>query len=403
MLERSALAPSQALLDHPERIIAVYRGWDTFERVHGGPEIIDFDLTAISDTASFNSRREILVALEDLHEQLDDSSHEGEFLRDKLLGSIYYLRALMGQQVPFDQYLRHTLGIFPEPFSDQEINAARHKVNELLSHFGLQLRKEDREKYDARLTIHDPEEIKQGIIKNQQYCLARLREKGIPTPEELDLRVEFTKVDAYWSNWISGSFTEGIELRINLHSRKKYELGKPLVLSLHEICGHAVHMSIWRELILQGKINPACGLTTVHSPESFIAEGLGQTVAEFLGNEEDFPIEFWLSRWLHYYTLMVLHNAHLMIYEGAPVEKILHFAESNLPFSPPSQIEAEIRDRGTDPLFRSYQLSYAAAEYMVRSLIQDLTPQRRQQFFVELYTRPMTPGQLQELVQHVKT
>lgn len=403
MLRRSAPASSQALLDHPETIIAVYRGWDAFERAHGGSQIIDFDLTSVNDTASFDSRGEILWALEDLHHQLDDSSHEGEFLREKLLGSIYYLRALMGQQIPFNKYLRHTLGIFPEPFSDQEIDAARRRVNELLSHFGLQLRNADKEKYETKLTINDPEKIKQGIIANQQFCLARLREKGIPTPEKLDLRVEFTKVDAYWSNWIGGSFTEGITLRINLHSRRRYDLGKPLVLSLHEICGHAVHMAIWRDLILQGAINQACGLTTVHSPEVFVSEGLGQTVADFLGGEEDFPIEFWLSRWLHSYTLMILHNAHLMIYDGVPVEKILHFAGSNLPFSPPRQIEAEIRDRGTDPLLKAYQLSYAAAEHMIGSLVQDFTAQQRQQFFVELYTTPMTPTQLQTLAQAVQS
>src|SRR5712692_10052743 len=142
MDRHSALATSRSLLDHPERIIAVYRGWEAFERAQGGPQIIDFDLSSIDDAASFNSRREILLALEDLCEQLNDSSHEGEFLRAKLQGSIFYLRALMGQQISFDEYLKHTLGILPEPFSTQEIDDTRDKINELLSSFGLQLQEE---------------------------------------------------------------------------------------------------------------------------------------------------------------------------------------------------------------------------------------------------------------------
>jgi hypothetical protein len=390
------------LVDSPERIIRVYRGWDAFERANGGPQIIDFDLTDINDTAEFHSRSEILGALMDLFKDLDNSSPEAEFLHDKLRGSIFYLRALMGQQIPFPEYIVNTLGIVPERFPDEEILAVRHKVDELLSSFGLQLNLEDRRKFEDRLIIHNPDEIKRRIIKDFDVWLARLREQGIPSPQKLTLRVEFTEADEYWSNWISGSLTDGIKLRINLHSRKQYDLGKPMALCLHEICGHAVQMSIWAKLISEGQINPGCGLTAVHSPEMFVAEGLGQTVADLLGDEEDFPREYQLSRWLQYYTLMVLQNAHLMIYQGVPVEQIINYASGNLPFEQPQMLEAEIRDRGTNPLNRTYQLSYATAEHMIRRLIQDFTPQQKRRLFFEAYTRPMTPVQLQRFAQSVR-
>jgi hypothetical protein len=109
MYARSAFIKNRSLLAYTERIIAAYRGWDAFERAHGGPQIIDFDLSKISHTDLFNTRGEILATLKDLYEQVDDSSHEGEFLQAKLQGSLFYLRALMGQQIPFDEYLQHTL------------------------------------------------------------------------------------------------------------------------------------------------------------------------------------------------------------------------------------------------------------------------------------------------------
>jgi hypothetical protein len=403
MHRQSTPAQPQSLLSRPERIIAVYRGWDAFERAHGGPQIIDFDLTQVNDIVPFSSRLEVLSALEDLREHINGTSKEQEFLRDKLLGSSFYLRALLGQQIPFREYVQHTLGIPIEPFPDQELNVVRDRVNELLSTFGVELKAECKEEFEAKLTIHDPEEIKRGITDDQEFWLRRLREKGIPTPDKLDLQVEFVKIDAYWSNWISGSFTEGMRLRINLHSRKKYELGRPLVLCLHEICGHAAQMTLWRDLIAQGRMNPACGLTTVHSPEAFVSEGLGQTVADFLGDESDFPPEFWLSRWLQYYTLMVLHNAHLMIYEAASIEEIFQYAHSRLPFSPPLAIEAEIRDRGRDPLYRSYQLTYAMGEHMIRSLSKEFDSQQKQFFFSEIYSTPMTPKQLQDLAREIES
>ncbi len=126
-------------------------------------------------------------------------------------------------------------------------------------------------------------------------------------------------------------------------------------------------MSIWRESIARGQLNQACGLTTGHSPEMVLAEGLGQTVPDLLGAEAQSPPEFALTRALQYYRLLVLHNAHLMIYDGEPIERILEYATDLLPFSEPTTIEAEIRDRARDPLFRTYQLSYATGERLIRN------------------------------------
>jgi hypothetical protein len=401
-MQKQFVSPRSEFLSGTEKIIAVYRGWDNFERAHGGPEIIDFDLTEVDNTDSFTSREEILSALENLAEQLDTNSHEGEFLHDKLQGSIFYLRAILGQQIPFNEYARYTIGISVTPFSDHELEALQNEVNDLLSYFGIELKAEDKEKFETTLTISDPEKIKRGITDNQEFWLARLRDYGVPTPQRFRLNVEFVEVDAYWSNWINGSFREGVTLRINIHPRKKYELGRPLMLCLHEICGHALQMTLWKDAIAGGVLNPACGLTTVHSPEAFVCEGLGQTVADFLSDENDFPREFWLTRRLQYYTLMVLHNAHLMIYESVPAEEILQYAETRLPFTPSSVIEAEMRDRRSDPLYRTYQLTYAAGEHMIKTLTRDLTPEQKRLLLRELYSTPMTPKQLTRLATRIR-
>jgi hypothetical protein len=113
-----------------DKIIAVYRGWHNFERAHDGAEIVDFDLTEMKTADSFESREEILAALISLAEQLDTNSHEGEFLHDKVKASIAYLRAVLGQPIPFDEYIRDTLGVSITVFSDQELLAPRNRVKE---------------------------------------------------------------------------------------------------------------------------------------------------------------------------------------------------------------------------------------------------------------------------------
>ncbi|HEV2987890.1 MAG TPA: hypothetical protein VG759_05575 [Candidatus Angelobacter sp.] len=395
--------PHQLVSEATEHFIMTYRGWDAFERAHGGPDIIDFDLSTFEGLASFNSRREILFELSKLYDQLDGTANEEEFLRSRVRGSIAYLRALMGQQIPFPEYLEHTLGLVPVPFSDEEVENARAAVIEYLAPFDLILRVEDRERFERKLLIHDANEIRKGIIGHQELWLRRLRDTGIPVPADLYFSVQFTQVDAYWSNWISGSVQKGITLNINLHARKRYDKGRPLVLCLHEICGHAVQMSIWRDLIAEGRLNPACGLTTVHSPEMLANEGLGQVVSELLTDDWVFPPEFHLSRALQYYTLVILHNAHLMLYEQAPVENIIDYIIDCLPLADPDTIDYEIRDRGTSPLFRSYQLSYAIGEQTMMRLIQGLKLPQKRAFFLELYTRPLTPMQLSQLADAVSS
>jgi hypothetical protein len=380
-----------------EKLIHIYRGWDAFEFSQGGPSIIDFDLTTVDGSASFTSRPEILDALTNLQDQFGDGE-EGEFLRSRVIGSIYYLRALMDEKIPFPEYIRSTLGICPEPFSDEEIEKSRQAAIRLLAECSatssLSMTARNREQFQRVFYLTDQNAIRNGIIDGKNEWLRRLFIAGVPFRGEISLSVEFREVDAYWSNWISGSALNGITLQINLHPRKRYDLGKPLSLCLHEICGHAVQMTIWQDLITKGKMNPACGITTVHSPEVFAAEGLGQTVADLLNLNWTFPIEFLLSRALQYHSLLVLHNAHLKIYAGESDDSILDYACDNLPFSDPENLESEIQDRRDNPLFRTYQLSYSASESKIRSLVAKKSPAQIRSFFVEMYTRPMTAQQL---------
>jgi len=91
-----------------------------------------------------------------------------------------------------------------------------------------------------------------------------------------------------------------------------------------------------------------------------------------------------------------------MIYQSTPVEQILQYATTRLPFTSRVVIEAEIRDRRTDPLYRTYQLTYAAGEQMIRTLIRDLTSEQKRLLLRELYLTPMTPQQLTRLAHTIK-
>jgi len=389
--------PSSSVAAASDAIIDVYRGWHDFEQRHGGPNVIDFDLCRPGEGRSFRSRGEILAALIDLLPRVDDVWDEAAFLRSRISGSVAYIRALMGQQIPFPEYVERTLGVRPVKFSDEDIAAAESELSKRLAPFGLELNAAYRSRFESRMILREREVIRAGILDYRGW-VALLKDTGIPVPDAFDVTVEFVEVDAYWSNWIRGTARGAMTLSINLHPRQRYDRGRPLALCLHEICGHAVHMSIWRDRIRDGTLVEACGATTVHAPEMFVSEGLGQTVADLLNDRAGLPDELVLSRLLHTHKLMVLHNMHLLIYEGIPIEDAIEYARARLPFTDETILESEARDRGTNPLFRTYQLSYAVAEREITRLSRGMSAARRQRFFRTLFTRPLIPQELPGLV-----
>lgn len=375
------------------KLISVFRGWDIYERTHGGPAIVDFDLCAPGQPVHFESRREVREALVDLAECLRGETGSVPFLRSRVEGSIAYLRALAGEPVPFEEYIHATLGMAPGTVPDSELRAARAEAESHLDRYGLRFDRNDRARFEREFVLADEAAIKSGIFDSKDLWLGRLGSLSVPVPHAMKLSVRFTSVDAPWANWIAGT-RAGFELEINLHPRKKYYRGSPLALCLHEICGHAVQMAIWQQRIEEGTLDDACGITTVHSPETFAAEGLGQTVHFLVGRHFPLPPELWLRKSLQYYELLVMQNAQIRLYQGEPFEQALDYAEERLSLSNREDIESELRERFVNPLSRTYQLSYSIAERALRQLIAPMSDAQMSQFFRRIYEEPMTPAEL---------
>lgn len=374
--------------------ISIYRGWDRFEKRSGGPSIVDFDLAPFGKSHSFRSRLEVLDALKDLEQEIPGEDGSAPFLRGRVGGSIAYLRALMGEAIPFDEYIASTLGTRVGPIPKTDLAAARREVELRLGRFELLYQRKARERFEHQFLLHDRTAVKSGIVDSKDLWLSRLRSFSIPVPAGIKLTVRFASVDEYWANWIAGSRTRGFDLAINLHPRKKYLRGSPLALCLHEICGHAAQMAVWGDRIRKGKLSPACGVTTVHSPENFITEGLGQTSHLLFATKFDLPDELWLRKALQYHELLIMQNAHLKLYAGESLSRALSFADDALPFSHRSDLEKSLRSRLSDPLSRTYQLSYSVAEYRIRKLVAAMDDIQTVRFFARLYQVPMTPAQL---------
>jgi hypothetical protein len=378
-------------------IIALYRGWHALERQLGGADIIDFDLTAaIVPPLKFASRYQVLLALEDCARSLTGEDTASQFHRDRLQASIYYLNVMLGERVPFAEYVRQTMGVVPERFSEVQLLDSFDRVDTLLQEIGLKFCPEYQEQYEQQCLIQDKTTV-QALTQSQ---LAKWRDRlarYIAVPALDQVAVSFAPVDAYWSNWVSGSVQDGFELRVNVHPRVKYLKGMPSLLAAHEYCGHLMQVQQWALNVADGSIDAGYGFTTVHSPEAFMMEGLADVLVYLLADEAELDFDERLARELTWHSRLVSNNVHYLINTGHHFRDVFHYYRRYSPFLDDRTIESSIRDRANDPLGRTYQYVYGIALDYFRQLLAGQPFDRQCEMLQMLYHQPYTKTQLDRL------
>jgi hypothetical protein len=376
-------------------LIALYRGWQALESDLGGIDVIDFDLTATTDRFTFSSRHEVLLALETAGRSLTVNDINSEFNYARLQASIYYLNACLGEQIPFFDYVEKTMGIIPQRFSEVLLLDSYDRCDALLEEIGLKFCPNYRAEYETQCLIQDKTQVKAQIHQQLEKWLQRLGQY-IQLPELKSVTVSFAEVDAYWSNWVSGSVCDGFNLRVNLHPRIKYLKGTPSLLAAHEYCGHLIQVQQWAMNLADRTINPSYGFTTVHTPEAFTMEGLADVLVYILADESTLNFDEKLARQLTWHSRLVSNNVHYLINTGHAFRDVFAYCRKYLPFADARTIESSIRDRSCSPLGRTYQYVYGLALDYFRQQFEG-RPDRIGVALPMLYQQPYTKRQLDEL------
>jgi len=107
-----------------QEIIDAYMGWDRLEKPNK-IDIIDFCLIPRTNGKEFKSREQVIEKLKDLHNRVEPTNFEEEFIKAKLYASITYLNALMGEVLPFSEYVKRVTGVTPQLIPESVIQ--KHK------------------------------------------------------------------------------------------------------------------------------------------------------------------------------------------------------------------------------------------------------------------------------------
>src|SRR5256885_15194489 len=115
--------------DIDRELVDLYRAWDAVERSQHKSSIIDFDLAPVRRFSMVRDRMDVRRRLEIAREALvGEKTSLGVLARQRLDASIAYLRVLGGESIPFEPYVKGTLGIEPRKFSEEEITKQKNIV-----------------------------------------------------------------------------------------------------------------------------------------------------------------------------------------------------------------------------------------------------------------------------------
>jgi hypothetical protein len=435
LIERSGRVAKSALPTHIDReLVSLYRAWDDFERGELRSPVIDFDLAEPGQTMRVSSREQVLHAIEEHLARLRAAHAPApvdQLVIQRLSASATYLRALLGERLPLQEYLQQTMGITPRIFDEETLLALQRRVATSLVDAGevessrMFSDQAAAQRFQHEFLIRDESKLPRQFAFYLEKWIGPLRglltelfpglvvsvilspdgmtrqawtlsDTGAPNVgDRYDVRVQFAKENAYWKNWISGNLSEReITLRINTHPRHVWYQGTPEVLVLHEYCGHAAQLILWHDRLRRHVLPQFLGILTVHFPDQFLLEGLAEAMPYVLPGRVTLEKRSIAMRELQYYTLLVMNNVHVIANGKDGEEAALGYAAERLPFTALDTLRAEVRARTLDPTFRAYQYVYGIAKHTLLQYHNQMASDAWRGFLAFVFSQPSSAQQL---------
>ena len=365
------------------------RRWDALERSHGEPPVIDFDCTPPTVTPRpFENRFVALDELSRLRIEADAQQHQ-RALSTQLDAHIAYLRALIGEQLSFNDYISATQGCAPRGWARDYLEQRASIAKDTLGSLGISWDEHTWRNLHAVSEQLPAAEVGAAIAKYASKYESGIR-RLVDTDADFNLTIEDVEIDAYWSYWLDGAGHD-TRLRIN-KSRASFSHADAYRFALHEVLGHALQYS---SLTAQAEVNTVewPRILAVHCPHQVLFEGLAQ-VLPWIASPDD-EIVAARTRIDHFLNL-VRGQLHILVNNGVTVADCRDFARRQVPWWTDEEIARELYDRSRNPQLRSYLWSYPAGIDWFIQLVEagGTTPT---EVLRAAYKRPLTPRELHKL------
>lgn len=315
-----------------------------------------------------------------------------DFLRQKLIGTAAYIRALLGEQLAFNDYIQQTMGFTPSRIPDNAIAKLKQKAVTALGALNVKWTLDAREKL-FRDHLIDIVFLALDLNKHFGMVTPVVRER-LKLSAPINLKFGQRKSDDWWDFWIETIRGQPTTLIIN--SKKNHNKTHGLRFGAHEIDGHALHLA---ELINSASIrlvdSPALNITTF-SCEAFHMEGLAAALLELgvIPKELDPLTEAAIA--LYHFNTALEYNLYFDFENDRPPRDIENEIRKQAPFWGKSWT-ANAQARKRDPMNRTYLACYWPA-YELFMNIQSLDKDVKYRLLNQLYTTLLTPSQIGTLI-----
>lgn len=355
------------------------------EVASGGDPVIDYDCGPTTETVvPYRDRFEALSHLTDLI-----ASTQTGPVADQLVAHATYLGALLGEQIPLNEYLVRTQGCGARTWSEDYLNHRRDQAQAALAELGIGWGEKCRDELRAVDEALDPADVADSISRYAAEYEHFVRDLA-DTQAEFRLTVENVEHDEYWSYWLDGAGHDA-RLRIN-RKTAAFTRSDTYRFALHEVLGHALQYASITEYAELHDV-PWLRLLSVHSNHQFLFEGLAQFLP--IAARPTDPLQQATTR-LELYIQLVRAELHININSGQTAAECIRIAKARAPHLSEAEMTRELQDRSRDPRLRSYLWSYPAGlDWFVNLWEQNakLLPE----VIRAAYQRPLSPSELHSI------
>jgi hypothetical protein len=372
-----------------DEIEETLRRWNIYELERRAPAVIDFDCSPRLDQTPIEplDRVATLHRLNELWQAAIDSGNNS--MAERVDADIAYLEALLGRRETLEVYVRRTQGCGIAGWSDAYIEDRGEVVKGRLRDYGISWDGQTMshlEEKEGRLDLSDARDAISTAASSYEPSLRAL----CGSNADFDLSIEVVSLDEYWSYWVDGVGSK-VRLRINLKNSAFTQV-QAVQFAIHEVLGHGLQCASFSQSAVSEPSR--IRLTSVHSQQQVLLEGLAQALPLFIAKEsEDLNLRVYLSHYLQ----LVTSELHLALNRGDSISDCIAAAKRKVPFWSDERIGDILCDRSVNPLFRSYMWSYPAGIDWFLRLSEARDTQLESSILTAAYRTPLTPADLEAL------
>lgn len=440
---QSEVKPEEELMEIPtdikgtvEDLVGFYRGWDKYEKERNlkpgetRAEVIDSDLTGLDAPAwRFRDRYEVSSTLERVNNAfnnylnnlpenhiLKNNPEQAQLSKKILRASKSYLWALLAppQERPeLDNHIKNTMDVSLRWIDeDNEVTPRLERLEEILNSNELGFEGEDPAKAISlllrrRSMRQTSEKFSQGFKETINTTLGKFIDHlELPELKELlespESYLKFIR-DPQALYFINTHFPDGKpEMLINTVRLKRKIKGAEETIAYHELHAHMLDLLMRKIRIIRGEVFPFLGLKTLHGPQVYPSEGLGQALTRF--EPDYFPLSIYgeLNHTRDEIRDIVLSNAHQIANQNGDVERnikeAVNYAQSQARIFTKDELRELIKDGAYGTLERVHDYIYGVALVDFTHYAQALRAGDKQKRFLrEFYGRPLDATSVRDL------